>query len=77
MPGTGAIVSRVISAVQPGSIVLLHDGGGDRSETIAALPNIIRGLRDRGYRFITLDEMFFPRDGSRIEKPRRPQQGMR
>src|SRR5713101_7846213 len=47
MPGTTAeqIVKRVLGAVRPGSIVLMHDGGGDRRATIRALPKIIRGIR--------------------------------
>jgi peptidoglycan/xylan/chitin deacetylase (PgdA/CDA1 family) len=39
------IAAGVLQAVEPGSIVLLHDGGGDRSATVAALPRIIKGLR--------------------------------
>ncbi len=49
-----AIARRVLSAVQPGSIVILHDGGGDRSATLAALPAIIRGIRKRGLHLVTL-----------------------
>jgi len=48
------IKQRVLSAVQPGSIVLLHDGGGDQSATVAALPGIIRGIRHRHLRLVTL-----------------------
>ncbi len=55
-PGSTAkqITRRVLSAVQPGSIVILHDGGGDRSATLAALPAIIRGIRQRGLHLLTL-----------------------
>jgi peptidoglycan/xylan/chitin deacetylase (PgdA/CDA1 family) len=53
-PGSAAVYSRVVGAVQPGSIVLMHDGGGDRSGTLAALPQIIDTLRARGYRFATV-----------------------
>ncbi len=53
-PGTDAIVSRVLSHVGRGSIVIMHDGGGPRGQTLAALPRIIRGLRARGYRFATV-----------------------
>jgi peptidoglycan/xylan/chitin deacetylase (PgdA/CDA1 family) len=42
------LVWRVLTAVRPGAIVLLHDGGGDRSATVAALPAIIGGLRRLG-----------------------------
>lgn len=46
------IASRVLAAVRPGSIVLLHDGGGDRSATVAALPAIIDGIRRRGLQLV-------------------------
>jgi peptidoglycan/xylan/chitin deacetylase (PgdA/CDA1 family) len=61
-PGAAVIAARVLAAVRPGSIVLLHDGGGYREETVQALPIIIGTLLHRGYRFITLDTMFFPRE---------------
>jgi peptidoglycan/xylan/chitin deacetylase (PgdA/CDA1 family) len=49
-PGTARIVKAASGpAVQAGSIVLLHDGGGDRSQTVAALPQIIATLQHRGY----------------------------
>jgi peptidoglycan/xylan/chitin deacetylase (PgdA/CDA1 family) len=48
------IKRRVLSAVRPGSIVLLHDGGGNRSATIAALPGIIKGIRHRHLRLVPL-----------------------
>jgi peptidoglycan/xylan/chitin deacetylase (PgdA/CDA1 family) len=49
-PGITArqIATRVLNAVRPGSIVILHDGGGDRSATIKALPTIIKGIRHKG-----------------------------
>lgn len=56
-PGSAAVYSRVVGAVRPGSIVLMHDGGGDRSGTLAALPQIIDTLRARGYRFATVTEL--------------------
>jgi peptidoglycan/xylan/chitin deacetylase (PgdA/CDA1 family) len=56
-PGAGAIYSRVVGAARPGSIVLMHDGGGYRGQTVAALPEIIHTLRDRGYRFTTVDRL--------------------
>ncbi len=48
------IVRSVLKHVRAGSIVLLHDGGGDAEHTIAALPDIIRGIRKRGLRFVTV-----------------------
>ena len=64
-PGTGEIVRKTIEGVtndsadedQRGQVVLLHDGGGDRSQTVEALPEIIRQLRARGYRFVTVSEL--------------------
>jgi len=56
-PGVGAIYASVVGHVQPGSIVVMHDGGGPRSETLAALPQIIDTLRGRGYRFATVTEL--------------------
>ncbi|MGW4895266.1 polysaccharide deacetylase family protein [Kitasatospora sp. NPDC004240] len=56
-PGPEVIAERVLRQVRPGSIVLMHDGGGDRSRTAAALPAVITGLRERGYRLVTLDEL--------------------
>ncbi|WP_320673278.1 polysaccharide deacetylase family protein [Patulibacter defluvii] len=53
-PGTRTIVERVLRTVRPGSIVLLHDGGGDRSQTVAAVPWIVKGLRKRGYHLVTV-----------------------
>jgi peptidoglycan/xylan/chitin deacetylase (PgdA/CDA1 family) len=42
------LIWRVLAAARPGGIVLLHDGGGNRSATVAALPAIIDGLRRLG-----------------------------
>lgn len=51
------IVDNVLSRVQPGGIVLMHDGGGDRSETVKALPQIITALKRQGYEFVTVPEL--------------------
>jgi peptidoglycan/xylan/chitin deacetylase (PgdA/CDA1 family) len=56
-PGSGAVYGRVVEAVRPGSIVIMHDGGGNRAGTLAALPSIIDTLRGRGYRFATVSEL--------------------
>ena len=45
LPGVPAIVEAAVDGARPGAIILLHDAGGDRSETVAALPKIIRELR--------------------------------
>jgi peptidoglycan-N-acetylglucosamine deacetylase len=50
-PGVDAIVSAVQQHVRPGSIVLLHDGGGRRGQTVAALDQLLPWLVAQGYRF--------------------------
>jgi len=52
-----AITNNVLKNARSGSIVLLHDGGGDRSRTIAALPGIIRELKKQGYEFVTVPQL--------------------
>ena len=53
-PGVGAIVNNVVGAAFPGAVAGLHDGGGDRSQTVAALPGIISGLEAKGYSFVSV-----------------------
>ncbi|MFD5616093.1 polysaccharide deacetylase family protein [Kitasatospora sp. NPDC127060] len=50
-PGTSSIIDTVLKDVRPGSIVLNHDGGGDRSQTVAALKAYLPVLIDSGYLF--------------------------
>jgi peptidoglycan/xylan/chitin deacetylase (PgdA/CDA1 family) len=57
LPGSGAIYTRVVGAIHPGAIVIMHDGGGNRSETVAALPQIISNLRHHGYSFDTVSQL--------------------
>ena len=57
IPGVAEIESNVIDNAHPGAIVELHDGGGNRSQTLAALPDIIDTLRGRGYRFVTVTQL--------------------
>jgi peptidoglycan/xylan/chitin deacetylase (PgdA/CDA1 family) len=56
-PGVPELVHRVLAGAHPGEIVLMHDAGGDRRQTIAALPEIIEGLRSRGYRPVTVPQL--------------------
>lgn len=61
-PGVEQIADRIVSRIQNGSIILLHDGdgivnGGDRSQTVAATEMIITQLQKAGYSFVTVDEL--------------------
>jgi len=53
-PGTDTIVRRALANLLPGTIILLHDGGGDRGETLAALPRIIESVQSQGYRLVPI-----------------------
>ncbi|WP_288416772.1 glycosyltransferase [uncultured Novosphingobium sp.] len=62
-PGTDAIVQQVLDQVHSATaentmnVILLHDGGGDRSQTVAALPRIIAALKAQGYQFTTASQL--------------------
>jgi peptidoglycan-N-acetylglucosamine deacetylase len=62
-PAAQTIVDRILKQVSDadpdntGNVILLHDAGGDRSETIKALPMLIDALRARGYEFVTASEL--------------------
>ena len=56
-PGAGVIVQRVKDLRSEGNLVLLHDAGGDRSQTVEALPKIIDYLQMRGDRIVSLSEL--------------------
>ncbi len=56
-PGIDTIVQRVKDLRPEGNIVLLHDAGGDRSQTVAALPKIIDYLRERGDQIVPLSQL--------------------
>ncbi|MEG4175994.1 MULTISPECIES: polysaccharide deacetylase family protein [unclassified Microcoleus] len=51
------IANRVIKNVRSGSIVVMHDGGGDRSKTVAATEMIVKDLQSKGYEFKTVSEL--------------------
>ena len=52
-----SIVARAVSNRNMGNIMLLHDAGGDRSETILALPRIIEAYKKLGYEFVTVSAL--------------------
>lgn len=54
---TPVLIDNVLKSVTPGGIVLFHDGGGDRRNTVEALPQIITTLKAQGYRFVTVPEL--------------------
>jgi peptidoglycan-N-acetylglucosamine deacetylase len=58
-PPTDTIVQRVLADAtdEKGNIILMHDGGGDRSHTVEALPRIIDGLRAKGYEFVSVSAL--------------------
>ncbi|HEX4736535.1 MAG TPA: polysaccharide deacetylase family protein [Allosphingosinicella sp.] len=62
-PGVQTIINNGVSQVlagnedRSGNIMLLHDGGGNRAETVVALPQIIDTLRARGYRFVRVSDL--------------------
>ncbi len=56
-PGVSRIEYTALSGARPGAIILMHDGGGDRAETVAALPHIIASLRRRGFKLVTVPQL--------------------
>jgi peptidoglycan/xylan/chitin deacetylase (PgdA/CDA1 family) len=66
-PGVSAIVRTVLAGARPGAIILLHDAGGNRSETVAALPLIIANLRRRGYRLVTVPRLLLDNPAPRVQ----------
>ncbi|MEB3189165.1 MAG: polysaccharide deacetylase family protein [Snowella sp.] len=58
-PDINKIVSETLRQAESGigNIVLLHDSGGDRSQTVAALPKIIEGLKQRGFELVTVSQL--------------------
>lgn len=56
-PGVDTIIANVLDARERGSVVLLHDGGGDRAQTVAALGRLIDSLRAHGDTIVSLGEL--------------------
>lgn len=57
-PGSGAIYSRAMRGARDGAIILMHDGGGNRAQTVAAVRKIVPDLQARGYELVTVSELF-------------------
>jgi peptidoglycan/xylan/chitin deacetylase (PgdA/CDA1 family) len=66
-PGVSAIVDSAVDGARPGAIILLHDAGGDRSETVAALPRIIAALRKRHYSLVTVPRLLLDNPAPRVQ----------
>lgn len=73
-PGVNTIVSRVLNEAHNGGIILLHDGGGYRYQTVEALPIIITALKQRGYTFVTIPQLLqdMPSSGKPSPSPSPP-----
>ncbi len=56
-PSASTITRTVMREVYPGGIILMHDGGGNRSHTVAALKIFIPQLKQKGYKFVTVPEL--------------------
>ncbi len=56
-PPIARLIRNVTRESKPGGIVLMHDGGGNRSHTVEALPQIIDHFRKQGYSFVTIPEL--------------------
>jgi peptidoglycan-N-acetylglucosamine deacetylase len=56
-PGAKFIFHRVVQGARPGAIMLMHDAGGRRVQTLAALPAIIKRLRAMHYRLVTVPRL--------------------
>ena len=57
LPGVNVIVSKILYYLHDGAIILLHDGGGNRAQTVAALPILISTIENRGFKFVTIQQL--------------------
>ncbi|MEA5619058.1 polysaccharide deacetylase family protein [Cronbergia sp. UHCC 0137] len=63
-PSVPRLINNIFKGARPGGIVLMHDGGGNRSQTVQALPEIISKFRKQGYKFVTIPELLEMEDQS-------------
>lgn len=56
-PGSSRIAANILRQASDGGVALMHDGGGNREQTVMALPTIIAGLKARGYKLVTVPEL--------------------
>ncbi len=57
LPGVSRIIYGILRLASYGGIILVHDGGGNRAQTVAALPAIITTLENRGFKFVTIQQL--------------------
>jgi peptidoglycan/xylan/chitin deacetylase (PgdA/CDA1 family) len=64
-PGADAIYNRACNGARDGAIILMHDGGGSREQTVAAVKRLVPALQKKGYRLVTLSQLqgYDPWDG--------------
>jgi peptidoglycan-N-acetylglucosamine deacetylase len=69
-----SMAADVLAHVEPGAIILMHDGGGNRTITSHALPLIIRGLKRQQYRMVTVPQLLVtnPAPAEQNPVPRSP-----
>jgi len=67
-PGVRAIVHAAVSGARPGAIILMHDAGGDRQQTVQALPLIIKALRKRGYKLVSVPRLLLDNPAPRNQQ---------
>lgn len=56
-PGVKKIVNKVLRGTKPGDVILFHDGGAQRDQTVEALKEILPALQKKGYKFVTVSEL--------------------
>lgn len=57
LPGVDALVENALLNLHPGTVILMHDGGGDRSQDVEALPILIERLQAEGYELVTVADL--------------------
>jgi peptidoglycan/xylan/chitin deacetylase (PgdA/CDA1 family) len=75
-PGASKIADTALSGARPGAIILFHDGGGPRGQTLAALPRVIRGMRKRGLHLVTVWQLLHDDPPPRSQAPPRDLSGL-
>lgn len=58
-----------MNGTKPGDVILFHDAGGNRAQTVKALEEILPKLQKQGYKFVTVSELLERKDGE-IPVPR-------